>query len=460
MVSEEFSETFQGLLLRHRGRSGLTQRELASRIGVHRRSIQDWEAGVNHPSPERLSALIDAFLSMGALTSGHELDEAEALWDGAQREARRMHTPFDRERVTRLLFTKAAGRASPDREPQTATSRHEDWGDAPFVARFVGRASELASLEQWVTRDHCRVALVHGLGGIGKSTLAARFAEDVAPSFERIYWRNLVSAPLFLDWVCGAIDFIAGGQQPTPQSESAALLVLAQLLREHRCLLVLDNFDTVLEPNQSQITCGAAHAGFGRLTRVLAETGHQSCVIITSREIPDDLTLLAGPAARSLELVGFSVSEGQELLLDRQLTGDAQAWTSLVSRLAGNALALKIVGEAIRQLFGGDIVGFLDAVGDVATFGGVGRLLNSQVERLSGLEHKVITQLALDQEPVSLAHLATHMDSYVRRAEIIEAVQTLRRRSLVLHGERSGTFALPNALLEHVRHGLDQPITS
>ena len=40
MVSEGFSERFQGLLLRHRGRSGLTQRELASRIGVHRRSIQ------------------------------------------------------------------------------------------------------------------------------------------------------------------------------------------------------------------------------------------------------------------------------------------------------------------------------------------------------------------------------------------------------------------------------------
>jgi hypothetical protein len=216
----------------------------------------------------------------------------------------------------------------------------------------------------------------------------------------------------------------------------------------------------VLEPNQSEITCRAAHAGFGRLTRVLAEAVHQSCVIITSREIPDDLTLLAGPAARSLELVGFSVLEGQELLLDRQITGDAHAWTSLVSRLAGNGLALKIVGEAIRQLFGGDIAGFLDAVGDVASFGGLGRLLHSHIERLSGLEHKVITQLALDQEPVSLAQLATRMDSHVRRAEIIETVQTLRRRSLVLLGERPGTFALPNVLLEHVRHGLDQPITS
>jgi hypothetical protein len=293
------------------------------------------------------------------------------------------------------------------------------------------------------------------MGGMGKSTLAARFAEDVAPSFERIYWRNLVSAPSFLDWVSGAIDVIAGGQQPTPQSESDALLRLARLLREHRCLLVLDNFDAVLEPNRSEITCRAAHAGFGRLTRVLAEAAHQSCVIITSREIPDDLALLAGPAARSLELGGFSVAQGQELLLDWQLTGDAQAWTSLVSRLAGNGLALKIVGEAIRQLFGGDIASFLDAVGDAETIGGLARLLNSHLQRLSGLERKVITQLALDQEPLSLAQLATHMDSHVRRAEILESVQTLRQRSLVLLGERPGTFALPNVLFEYVRHGLE-----
>jgi helix-turn-helix protein len=31
------------LLLRHRGRSGLTQCELADRLGIHRRSVQEWE---------------------------------------------------------------------------------------------------------------------------------------------------------------------------------------------------------------------------------------------------------------------------------------------------------------------------------------------------------------------------------------------------------------------------------
>jgi transcriptional regulator with XRE-family HTH domain len=52
-------EAFRGLLLRHRG---LTQRELAERMGANRRTIQDWEAGVNYPTAELLEALIQALL--------------------------------------------------------------------------------------------------------------------------------------------------------------------------------------------------------------------------------------------------------------------------------------------------------------------------------------------------------------------------------------------------------------
>src|SRR5262249_1511451 len=61
------AEPFRGLLLRHRGRTGLSQRELAARLGVHVRSVQDWEAGLNHPSATRLEALIGVLLEAGGL---------------------------------------------------------------------------------------------------------------------------------------------------------------------------------------------------------------------------------------------------------------------------------------------------------------------------------------------------------------------------------------------------------
>ena len=55
-------ESLRDLLLRHRGRTGLTQRELAHRTGANRRTVQDWEAGVNYPSADLLKALIRVVL--------------------------------------------------------------------------------------------------------------------------------------------------------------------------------------------------------------------------------------------------------------------------------------------------------------------------------------------------------------------------------------------------------------
>src|SRR5437762_13467581 len=88
-------QPFQGLLLLHRGRTGLTQRQLAGRVGVSARSVQDWESGVNHPSAERLRALIRALLEGDGLMPGHERGDAEALWAAVERASPRMRTPFD-----------------------------------------------------------------------------------------------------------------------------------------------------------------------------------------------------------------------------------------------------------------------------------------------------------------------------------------------------------------------------
>src|SRR5437660_12582350 len=81
------TESFAGLLLRYRGRTGLTQRDLAARLATNRRSIQDWESGAYYPSAGRLQALIHVLLESGGLTVGCEAVEAHALWAAALSEA-------------------------------------------------------------------------------------------------------------------------------------------------------------------------------------------------------------------------------------------------------------------------------------------------------------------------------------------------------------------------------------
>src|SRR5688500_18036253 len=105
-------ESFRGLVLRLRGRTGLTQRDLANQMGVHVHSIQGWEAGDNYPGLASLKALIAAVLQCGGFTAGGELEEAEALWAAALRDAPRFRTPFDGAWFERLV----AGRRGPVRD--------------------------------------------------------------------------------------------------------------------------------------------------------------------------------------------------------------------------------------------------------------------------------------------------------------------------------------------------------
>src|SRR5438132_681018 len=160
---ESDTESFAGLLLRHRGRTGLTQRDLAARLGTTRRSIQDWESGAYYPSAERLQASILVLHESGGLTVGRETVEAHELWAAALRDAPRMHTPLDevwlevvlRERARpRIELTRAVNATTPASEgaedPGGSVERRQDWGEAPDVVGFVGRAEELATLREWV----------------------------------------------------------------------------------------------------------------------------------------------------------------------------------------------------------------------------------------------------------------------------------------------------------------------
>jgi transcriptional regulator with XRE-family HTH domain len=117
MDTSHTPESFRGMLLRHRGRTGLIQRHFAARAGVSHRSVHDWEPGVNHPAAERLQALIRVLLESGGLTAGREAAEARGLWAAAEREAPRMHTPFDDRWFDALL----AARLSPTSSPAVHT---------------------------------------------------------------------------------------------------------------------------------------------------------------------------------------------------------------------------------------------------------------------------------------------------------------------------------------------------
>src|SRR5437588_316423 len=238
-----------------------------------------------------------------------------------------------------------------------------------------------------------------------------------------------------------------------PPSLEQRINQLLARLQAHRCLLVLDNLETLLESGDRAGGYLPGYEGYGRLIQRLAESAHQSCVLLTSREKPKEIGPWEGGRSpvRSLRLEGVDEQAAQELLSDKGLSGTPAAWQRLVASYAGNPLALKIVAQAVSDLFSGDLDRFLHE-GELI-FNGVRPVLRQQMGRLSPLEHLLLTWLAVLREWTSLDTLAQVLHPRVLRAQLLEALEALRRRSLLERGQQA-TFSLQSVVMEYVSDAL------
>ena len=80
--------------------------------------------------------------------------------------------------------------------PSAGTPR-TDWEQRIDVSVFYGRNKELATLEGGSLKDRCRLAVVSGMGGIGKTALVAKLWEQIKGEFEYAVQRSLRAAPPF-----------------------------------------------------------------------------------------------------------------------------------------------------------------------------------------------------------------------------------------------------------------------
>ncbi len=329
-------------------------------------------------------------------------------------------------------------------------NKRQDWGEAISVSDFSGRTSELNTLENLLFKNKCRLITILAMGGVGKTTLSIKLAQKVGNRFDCLIWRSFRDAPPLNEFLAESIQFLSDGQlteTELPERTSQRISYLINYFRSLRCLIVLDNVESLL--------CGNGKAGFyregyeeyGEFFRRVGATDHQSCLILTTREKPKEVAMLEGEALPvcTFKLGGLKPKAGAKMLIKKGLNGSEVEFNELVRHYDGNSLALKIVSTTIRDLFDGNIKNFLRQ--ETSVFGDIRNLISQQFERLSPMEVEIVYWLAISREPLNLSQLRENLVSVVPRLDLLEGLESLSRRSLIEQNE--ACFTLQPVVMEY-----------
>jgi hypothetical protein len=300
----------------------------------------------------------------------------------------------------------------------------------PADPNFYGRSTELATLASWVENPNCRLVILYGLDGIGKSSLVGQLLKQVSSSFQRVEWKTFSYGDSVKSTL---IDLL---QQLDPQTSAGHLNL--QQLKERLLQQLQQRCAIVLEQEQDQHT--DKFEDYKQLLRQLLQThgkSHHSCVVlITSYEKPDEVTAVANhrDAAKSLRLGGVDVATGLEILKSKEpkLVSNPEVASELVQRFDGYPLALKLVSSHIRDRYNGDVREFLvnlslpQSIEDI-----IKRLIDDLDEPA-----RAILDTLKDSEPMSQHQLQQACSERIHSdLEFIRAKDLLERRSLLTRYE-------------------------
>ncbi|PSB57821.1 NB-ARC domain-containing protein [Chamaesiphon polymorphus] len=388
---------------------------------------------------------------------GYVRDVGYALWQQLSIAIGEPVTKSNLQAVMRRQRERAPQLAVPELVPASPPERDCYWGEKIDVSSVIGRETELQQLEMWLAgnsevnslQPRCRLISIVGMGGMGKTSLAALLTQKLAAStqaFERIFWQSLRNAPPLDKILVQLIAFISHQQQTEPADTlDAQISQLMAYLRTTRCLLVFDNFESILADGGYR----EGYAGYSELIRRIATEHHASCLLLTSRQKPKTLIHLEGEfgAVCTLDLLGLSDLEVEAIgTANGCYTNNSSDWQQFKKSYAGNPLAIKIAATTIRDLFDGSVSAFLEQ--GVILCNGIDALLAQQFERLSEIEQQVMYWLAIGREAISISQLLADFIPSGFQSQVLAALQLLDRQSLI--EKSSGCFTLQPVVMEYV----------
>ncbi|MBO2452158.1 LuxR family transcriptional regulator [Actinomadura barringtoniae] len=323
------------------------------------------------------------------------------------------------------------------------------------LTRFIGRRRELAEVRQELER--ARLVTLCGAGGVGKTRLAVKVAEEIRRHFADGCWLVELSSETGVQAIPRAV--VAALEIPD-RSGADPVDLLAAYLSGKRVLLVLD-------------TCEHVADACAMLVEVLLRAAPGLQIIATSRRpltILGEHTYQVHPfpvgenEADSGEAVELFVERVRAVLPDFEVSGaNLPEVIELCRRLDGIPLALELAAMRLRVMALSQLVERLDdrfrVLGGVRIGGGRQQTLLTTVrwsyELCEEAERLLWARLAVFPGSFDLAAAESVCGAKEPDDEILDTLAGLVEKSIVTYDPHTGRYRMLDSIREYAGDLLD-----
>jgi predicted ATPase/Tfp pilus assembly protein PilF len=325
--------------------------ELKVRMALHTGVVEERENDYMGPLLNRLSRLLSAgYGGQVLLTRATAQLVSDNLPEGVRLKDMGEHRLRDLFRPEMVYQLDADRLGLPSDFPPLKTLDARPNNLPLQTTPLVGREDEVESVRSMVLRSDVRLLTLVGPGGVGKTRLALQAAADLLEEFpEGVFFVNLaplIDPGLVIPSIAHTLGVREAGGQPIAGT-------LKEYLRDKEILLVLDNFEQVIEaaPEVAELLRAASQLKIISTSRAPLDLTMEHLYAVPPLQVPDPRKMPSIEALSQYESVELFIQVARASKHDFGVDNhNAASVAEICYRLEGIPLAIELAAARIKVL--------------------------------------------------------------------------------------------------------------